>query len=93
MEPVRSVQEATHFKTVPGPDAATDRESYFIVPCAPSDPAGREMTLFDVPPAKLRPLDVTFNDFLKALRNSRPSVNPEELVKYEQWTKEFGQDG
>jgi vacuolar protein-sorting-associated protein 4 len=51
------------------------------------------MTLYDVPPAKLRPADVSFNDFLKALRTTRPSVNPGELERYEQWTKDFGQDG
>ena len=55
--------------------------------------AGTEMTLYDVPPAKLRPADVSFNDFLKALRTTRPSVNPGELERYEQWTKDFGQDG
>ena len=44
MEPIRCLQEATHFHKVAGPDAATDPESYFVEACAPSDPTG--MSIF-----------------------------------------------
>lgn len=52
-----------------------------------------EMDLMSVPSDKLKPPNVTFMDFLKAMKNSRPSVSQGDLEQYEQWTREFGQDG
>jgi vacuolar protein-sorting-associated protein 4 len=46
MEPIRCLQEATHFHRVAGPDAATDPESYFVEACAPSDPTGMCIAVF-----------------------------------------------
>jgi len=44
-------------------------------PCAPGDPAGRPMTLMDVPPAELHVPSITYYDFEKAIAHSRPSVS------------------
>lgn len=32
-------------------------------------------------------------DFIKAVRNSRPTVSGDDLKKNEEWTKEFGSEG
>lgn len=90
MEPIRNMQEATHFKKVQHPENPND---YLLEPCSSGDPAGIEMDLMSVPSDKLKPSQVKFEDFLKALKNCRPSVSQDDLGRYEDWTKEFGQDG
>ena len=37
-EPVRKVQEATHFKTIPPKEGVLDGQSEYYVPCSPGDP-------------------------------------------------------
>jgi len=83
LEPVRTVQEATHFK----------RSGDHFTPCSPGDPAANEMTWVDVPSEKLKEPIVTIKDCLAALRVARPSVSSEDLIKQEKFTREFGQDG
>lgn len=51
------------------------------------------MSLYDVDPNKLRVPDVTVSDFKRALHQTNPSVSPNELVRFDSWTKEFGQVG
>jgi vacuolar protein-sorting-associated protein 4 len=51
------------------------------------------MTLYEVPTEKLKVPDVSFDDFQKALARSGSSVSPDELLRFVQWTKEFGQEG
>ncbi|ETO20910.1 vacuolar protein sorting -like protein, partial [Reticulomyxa filosa] len=46
MEPVRMMQDATHFKDIPDPD---NPNKIALVPCSPADPDGKEMTLMDIP--------------------------------------------
>lgn len=51
------------------------------------------MQLWDVPPQKLKAPDVAFSDFEKVLKHSFSSVSSEELAEYDDWTKQFGQEG
>lgn len=51
------------------------------------------MTLYDVPKDMLRVPVVTIEHFRSALKRSPPSVSPDELTRFEEWTKEFGQEG
>lgn len=51
------------------------------------------MSLWDVPPEKLKVPDINISDFEKALEHSHTSVSPEELERFEDWTKQFGQEG
>lgn len=41
--------------------------------------SGIEMELMQVPSERLKPMDVKFTDFLKALKTSRPSVSQDDL--------------
>ena len=50
-------------------------------------------SLYDVEGSKLKVPDVTAEDFHAALSKTNPSVAPKELVKFEEWTHEFGQEG
>ena len=92
MMPVRSVQTATHFKTVKGrnPD---DRRKKFWAPCEPDDRGAKKMSLDDIPGAELQEPLVTVEDLLTSVQNTRPTVNSSDLKRYEQFTNEFGQEG
>jgi vacuolar protein-sorting-associated protein 4 len=50
-------------------------------------------SLWDVPPDKLKAPPVDRLDFEKVMRHSVSSVSPEELKRFTDWTKQFGQDG
>mmetsp|Transcript_7661 Transcript_7661/g.17608 ORF Transcript_7661/g.17608 Transcript_7661/m.17608 type:complete len:305 (+) Transcript_7661:620-1534(+) len=51
------------------------------------------MQLWDVPSDKLKAPPVVLADFEKALSHAFSSVSPEELKRFVDWTKQFGQDG
>ena len=51
------------------------------------------MELRDIPSDLLKARDVGMVDFKTALRRSFSSVSKEELEKYTEWTKQFGQEG
>jgi vacuolar protein-sorting-associated protein 4 len=51
------------------------------------------MNLWDVPPEKLKAPEVELKDFETVLGHSFSSVSPEELKRFTEWTKQFGQDG
>ena len=53
----------------------------------------KRMQLWDVPPAKLHAPLVKFMDFESALKHSCSTVSEEELKRFEEWTKLYGQDG
>jgi len=36
---------------------------------------------------------LVLKDFIKAVRNARPTVSQEDLKRNEEWTKEFGSEG
>ena len=53
----------------------------------------QRMSLWDVPPEKLKAPMVKRTDFERVMKNSVSSVSPEELQRFTDWTKQFGQDG
>jgi len=95
MQPIRTVQTTTHFKRVRGPSPANPEVIVddLLTPCSPGDPDAVEMKWINVPGDKLLPPDVRFNDFLKSIATTRPSVNEEDVQKQIEWTKDFGIDG
>eukprot|EP00118_Oscarella_pearsei_P025475 m.308242 g.308242 ORF g.308242 m.308242 type:complete len:448 (+) comp43628_c0_seq1:64-1407(+) len=95
MEPVRMVQQATHFKKVSGPrqDDPSEMVHDLLTPCSPGDPDGFEMTWMDVPGDKLYEPVAGMKDMLKALEHTRPTVNRDDLSKLEEFTRDFGLEG
>eukprot|EP00730_Choanoeca_flexa_P015837 TRINITY_DN7363_c0_g1_i1.p1 TRINITY_DN7363_c0_g1~~TRINITY_DN7363_c0_g1_i1.p1 ORF type:complete len:433 (+),score=100.38 TRINITY_DN7363_c0_g1_i1:61-1359(+) len=94
MEPVRKVQSATHFKQTSGPKPG-DPDTIvhdLMMPCGPGDPAGRAMRWLDVQQDKLIEPPVDFRDMERAISHVKPTVNEDDLVKIEEFTREFGQD-
>ena len=95
MQPIRSVQTATHFKRVRGPspkDPSVEVDD-LLTPCSPGDRDAVEMRWTQVPGDKLLPPAVRFNDFLKSIDTTRPSVNQEDVQRQKDWTEDFGIDG
>ncbi|CAD2218640.1 vacuolar protein-sorting-associated protein 4 [Angomonas deanei] len=96
MECVRTLQVATHFKRVTGPDPKdpTRTVNNRLVPCSPGDPDAFPMTAQEITePELLMPLPVTMEDFIKALRVSKPSVSEADIQEHIKFTADFGQEG
>mmetsp|Transcript_58136 Transcript_58136/g.80661 ORF Transcript_58136/g.80661 Transcript_58136/m.80661 type:complete len:408 (-) Transcript_58136:58-1281(-) len=53
----------------------------------------KRMQLWDVPPDKLHAPLVRYSDFEKVMKHSCSSVSDDELKRFREWTKLFGQDG
>ncbi|ETO24931.1 hypothetical protein RFI_12225, partial [Reticulomyxa filosa] len=93
MEPVRMMQDATHFKDIPDPD---NPNKIALVPCSPADPDGKEMTLMDIPLEKqdlVKAPPLRIEHFVRILINAKPSVGLDDIQRHVQWTNEFGQEG
>jgi len=84
MEPVRRVQKATHFKRT------SDGK---LTPCSPGDRGATEMSWTSVSGDELKEPIVDMAMMTKALRNTRPTVNQDDLGKIDEWTKDFGMEG
>ncbi|CCK71049.1 AAA family ATPase VPS4 KNAG_0F03850 [Huiozyma naganishii CBS 8797] len=89
MQPIRKIQQATHFKDVSDDPAAQHQ----YTPCSPGDPDAREMCWVDIEADELLEPQLTIKDFLKAIKTTRPTVNEQDLLKQEQFTADFGQEG
>jgi vacuolar protein-sorting-associated protein 4 len=53
----------------------------------------KRMSLWDVPPEKLKAPMVMRKDFETVMRHSISTVTPAELKRFTDWTKQFGSDG
>lgn len=84
MEPVRKVQKATHFKK-------TSDGKY--TPCSPGDPRAEEKSWTELSGDQLKEPMVDMNMMLKALKNTRPTVNQSDLERIDEWTRDFGMEG
>ncbi|KAK0712783.1 vacuolar protein sorting-associated protein VPS4 [Lasiosphaeria miniovina] len=87
MQPVRKIQQATHFKKV------THEDKEMLTPCSPGDPDAIEMGWESVPSEELLEPYVERKDFIKAIKSSRPTVSDVDLKRNEEWTHEFGSEG
>jgi len=94
MEPVRIVQNATHFKRVIAPDRTDPTKNReYLVPCSPGDPLGETLTWQDIDGDTLLEPKITKSHFLRSIQNTRPTVSEGDLEAQIQWTKDFGQEG
>ncbi|KAI9321034.1 hypothetical protein BX666DRAFT_1852511 [Dichotomocladium elegans] len=91
MQPIRKVQSATHFKWVTAP-ARNDPNTMtrLLTPCSPGDPDAQEMTWVDIEGDQLLEPELTLQDFLKAVKSSRPTVNADDIKQHIKFTDDFG---
>lgn len=76
-EPLRHCLRATHF--IVEPKRST--------PCAPSNPRGVEMDIYQIDPVTLHLPPIDYDDFMSALIICKPTVNKVDLDRYTQWTE------
>ena len=96
MMPIHKIQTATHFKVVSGPspnDPSVMRND-LLVPCKPGDPGATEMSYANIAEDRLMEPPVTIEDFLQAITKARRTIfTSGDLKQFEDWTKQFGQEG
>lgn len=86
-EPLRKFQTASHFKQ------ATIAGKTGWVACNPSEPGAQPMNPSSLKGDQILKGEINMEAFNKAILNTKPTVGPSELVKFEEWTKQFGMDG
>lgn len=64
-----------------------------VTPCSPGDAGAMEMNWLSVEAEQLLEPPLVLKDFIKAVRNSRPTVSQEDLSRNSEWTQEFGSEG
>lgn len=91
-QPVRKTQEATHFKPLKGKDGKE-----YLLPCSPGDAGAIPATLQELADQnladKVQPPMIIKSDFEKVLLRARPTVSTRDLETYENFTREFGEEG
>lgn len=92
MQPVRKIQTATHYKKVQveGEDGRTVEK---LTPCSPGDVGAIEMNWTQIDTEQLLEPPLQVKDFVKAIKSARPTVSSQDLLRNEEWTKEFGSEG
>ncbi|KAJ5601890.1 vacuolar protein sorting-associated protein 4 [Penicillium lagena] len=107
MQPIRKIQTATHYKKVcivaplskrcislrKEKNQVTHEGAEKFTPCSPGDAGAIEMTWLSIEAEQLLEPPLVLKDFIKAVRNSRPTVSHEDLTRNAEWTEEFGSEG
>jgi len=100
MEPVRTLQHATHFKKVydnNNKDLQENKQNDYVwLPCSSGDPQGVKMGLMEFDENehdKIRTETLKLSHFLRVLQHANPSVGKQDILKHIEWTEEFGQEG
>eukprot|EP01084_Bolivina_argentea_P290674 499352_1 len=86
MEPVRTMQTATHFKKCKDPDNLVD---YIWLPCTPATSGSKKMSLMEIPDEEqdfVRAEALKLAHFLRTLRDAKPSVGEEDIKRHIDWT-------
>lgn len=52
-----------------------------------------EMSWLNIDAEQLLEPPLVLKDFIKAVKNSRPTVSGEDLTRNSEWTQEFGSEG
>lgn len=83
MQPIRKIQAATHFKQIANQ----------YQPCSPGQAGAQEMNWMELDGDQLKEPDLSIEDFLKAVKSNKPTVNQKDLDKFIEFTNDFGSDG
>ncbi|EER31106.1 vacuolar protein sorting-associated protein VPS4 [Candida tropicalis MYA-3404] len=89
MQPIRKIQQATHFKSVIDENDGKEK----LTPCSPGDEGAKEMNWIDIGTDELKEPPLTIKDFIKAIKNNRPTVNDADIANHVKFTEDFGQEG
>lgn len=88
MQPIRKIQQATHFKSVLLDDGTTK-----LTPCSPGDEGAEELSWQNIETDELLEPPLTIKDFIRAIKSNRPTVNASDIQNHVKFTEDFGQEG
>jgi len=63
------------------------------MPCSPGDAGAKEMTYDNVEGEELQPPTVRMEDFLRAVKDTKPSVTLSDKERHNEWTEQYGTEG
>jgi vacuolar protein-sorting-associated protein 4 len=63
------------------------------MPCSPGDAGAIEMTYDSVQGDELLPPTVRMHDFIKAVKDTKPSVTQGDKDRHNEWTEQYGTEG
>ncbi|UJR33321.1 hypothetical protein I4U23_020771 [Adineta vaga] len=92
LRPIRRISSATHFKQVPNLNRNADEPTHLWFACSPGDTNAKSLTLEKIDPDELGDPPVSMSDMSAALSTQKATVGVKDLIKYEQFTEEFGQE-
>ena len=99
MVPLTNLRQATHWKEVTAVDPETGKtRDDMLAPCSPGDRGAMAMEMSPdegvdkVPSDRLAEPSLGLSDFITCMLTAKPSVAPEDLVPFEEWTATFGED-
>jgi vacuolar protein-sorting-associated protein 4 len=81
---LQSMMQATHFRQ-------TKDQMWHA--CAAEDPDAVAMMWDKVPAGRMCKVEISLKDVNQAMTRVIKSVSPDELGRFESWTRDFGQDG
>jgi len=87
ISPIREATKATHFKKI---NIEDDEKKTKHIACLKTDPEAQKMNLMDIPPDQLEVRKITRDDVEKEIQNTKPSVLPTDIEKYEKFKEDFG---
>lgn len=94
MQPIREFQQATCFVQGHGIDTKGVERDGLWMPCTSLFNIGGVKTTWDkLPPNDIAKPKSTQKHFLDSLKKIKPSVSPNDLRRYENWTREYGENG
>jgi vacuolar protein-sorting-associated protein 4 len=91
MQPIRRMSSSTYFKKMKNPDSSGPPEVYF--PCKATDKGAEKKSLMEIDGDLLGSPKISMQDFEDVLETAKPSVSQNDIVRQEEWTAEFGQEG
>jgi len=87
MTTIMKTQDATYFKQVDW----QGKKGWQA--CKSSDQGAQKMNYMSISGDDLVPPPVEYMDMIKSLKKARKSVSPEDLIKQEEFTRDFGMEG
>jgi len=87
MAPLNKTRTATHFKHI----TKNGRQCWQA--CPANEPGAEKINIMNIDGADLVPPPINYMDMIHALKKAKKSVSPEDLIKQQEFTRDFGMEG
>jgi len=93
MQPIREFQESKYFVKERGIDQKGVERDGLWKPCKMSTKGARNCSWEDIDPKDVAKPVLEPSHIRKSISKIKPSVSKSDLIQYEKWTREYGEDG